>query len=1805
MFRDELTGSFETIAAEGTGTPRRRKNENKQIIQTLVSIWGQINQHLRKSEKDQQKDLGTPNYSRFLAEYGGRISHLGPSHVSYALKQLDMNEDGSAFAVIEATNIASRGAKDPVKVKKWQGVRTPVVEYGIEGFEFMKVVIQGLDKAIDSGTTNLEALEYHITLPTNYVYALLGISPNTENKQELVEQWKLASVLASWAESKMRGITAFRDPQDFRDRDENQPTNITVRLTNGNLLYLPDIDLREEIIEEMKDCFDPDTNKFDTVRMELGKDIVYWNIQQGKLMYAGDRGLVIFPIVGAKELSDGGKVKYIRDTLIGDIVNTSKDKNGSMSWSNSVWPDFSINFLAACQDANLDVNQLTTTFPNTPNELIAKFRNIYGGNAKSKLERLAKTLKNPSHGSRTARINTLKRYSLAGLVQTMADVCDNFDELVQKWDDRVAAVKNASSADLKPLPANLRSGISLFPHQADVMAVRQVCVEQGIKSGVNSIATGGGKTLMFLLDLMFRIGEGDIKKPIGIMPAGLLPNFWNDIRKFCGKNMNVFILSSETAGMYGMDGLKEAALKMPPNTIFLTSYTFLYADNVEDMVGKKKVHYYPNVDYLLSMGFDYVFIDESHAIKENKTKTAEATIAFAHRMNENVCIGTGTLMPNKPIDATGQFAAIDPAIFGDSSQFKKEFTRGKGAQVNEERSPEYENRLFYLGGVIKTRKDWFYMLPKIDENVHTVKLSAKQRAFYDALVANELEIIKEQFPNIEDLIDGWVADEGETGLSQALIGRLSRIEAFSSDPAASEYAQLDVEGTPPLHGEDADSPKIPKIIELIEDHFRKTPDEKLLVFSAHRSRVIGNVLKALPSKYKDQAVLFYGGRKRALEQFKYDDNKKIMVGCYKALREGHNLQVASRMIMLDVPWTPGDLDQVLARVYRPSGTDMHLAYELEDLEKDEMKALIGRQVRTIDNTEGSLKGIQGSDGRFKAKIILESGEEQTLSAEDVWIKQDQREFVHIDWVLADSTIDMVKLQRTVRGMVRNALLQKIIPPGSIEQQLPPIVNIETLLEGRAFEDITMDVRDYVRFRELEQEQWDIIQQSSDTATDFVPIEISEPIPGSKEVRTPLVYGCDISEDAVYPADKYIQDKSIDDLKDNYVETQFGKGIVSGVGVKKEWGYSVSVTYDDGVERNNVPIGLVDVLEERTVSKTTTPVINEPGEVVSIAGEWYFLTPEGILYKTKKTRKGAYKRGEPWLVLSKEAGGWLYASENPVKSDVSDELLLKLTKIYGNMGHDVSEILEAYEKDDEPVSQEDDTDIGIKPITIDSTKYWLTATGLIVPQGYKKKGNKYFFKKEKYFFEGFKRTWHIQRNGNPAPFTDAQVIRYEKFLKELGYKFPKKDAPPIKVPKPKQPVIKIPKPAKIRSNIFKMDLTIGGRKRKRGLVLNASGELFVSDKDGAFNFKKPMIKRNNGVWKIPKTAPKELLHPKLPQFLDKKYDKLQQEYQAEVEKAEKMAKKPQAPKQGTPKGEQVAKQAAAKGYKFSYQTPSGKEHQRILMPNGEIFEYKEDDEVAGKKKAYFKDGEIFTPSGRAVGFPKKLVNELKAKLNEMASGVSSGGKSQKVHKAKDKVAKPKEEAPSASIFAANVAGLNGFVVKYGDFPKEVHLAIKKFKPIRLQGYIYTVPKTDQKLSYMFDQLKSGGIKTKKDNLQYVYKVLQHFKKPINALEVAKEGSSLFREFITKGETNSKSIMILPVVSHDQILLIFTAKTSQTLSKSRQVFQALKVPYGGLYYKTYTAKGKIKNAASTWSDALRSGGIEVTNLDQFKKQIEKIK
>jgi len=315
---------------------------------------------------------------------------------------------------------------------------------------------------------------------------------------------------------------------------------------------------------------------------------------------------------------------------------------------------------------------------------------------------------------------------------------------------------------------------------------------------------------------------------------------------------------------------------------------------------------------------------------------------------------------------------LDPAFFGDFESFCNRYdlevdSRGTVQAFPNDALKKIRADLQRGAHMLSMRRsNWIHLLPEREEKRHTVRLSPTLQKFYNAIWQALVEQLTD--PN-NPMYDATVArawerfqasdgDEDEEGKGEGrLLQQLIVVDQFLTCPTApiggaltkkvrnketgemEEVSRLDkippefvrirkaVQRMTQVDPKSTVSPKVIKAAEIIDKHFA-SPDAKLsdgtvgkvIVFAQHRASAehFRKWLPVFSTALSTTDVVYYeGGMDATLEAFRTDPSIKVLCAVDRSLREGHNLQVANRAIRVDLLWSPGDMEQVFGRIFRP------------------------------------------------------------------------------------------------------------------------------------------------------------------------------------------------------------------------------------------------------------------------------------------------------------------------------------------------------------------------------------------------------------------------------------------------------------------------------------------------------------------------------------------------------------------------------------------------------------------------------------------------------------------------------------------------------------------------------------------------------------------------------------------------------------------------------------------------------------------------------------------------------------------------
>ena len=288
------------------------------------------------------------------------------------------------------------------------------------------------------------------------------------------------------------------------------------------------------------------------------------------------------------------------------------------------------------------------------------------------------------------------------------------------------------------------------------------------------------------------------------------------------------------------------------------------------------------VETLRAIHPQVLIIDEMHYVKNSSAIRTKATKKLAKGVPHIIAL-TGTPIVNRPVEGFNIFQILDRNLFPNFWTYAHRYCgarhNGFGWDFSGATNKEELNQILTSTIMIRRRKaDVLKDLPE------------KLYSFVPMELANETEyrIAEEEF--IEYLQDVKGKEAAEKAKKAE---HLVKIEALK---------QLAVKG------------KMKQAINWIKDFIED--GSKLVVFAVHKE-----VIDQLMKEFKEIAVKIDGStpipeRHKAVEAFQSSPNIKLFIGNIQAAGVGLTLTAASAVAFLELPWTPGELQQAEDRCHR-------------------------------------------------------------------------------------------------------------------------------------------------------------------------------------------------------------------------------------------------------------------------------------------------------------------------------------------------------------------------------------------------------------------------------------------------------------------------------------------------------------------------------------------------------------------------------------------------------------------------------------------------------------------------------------------------------------------------------------------------------------------------------------------------------------------------------------------------------------------------------------------------------------------------
>jgi hypothetical protein len=379
---------------------------------------------------------------------------------------------------------------------------------------------------------------------------------------------------------------------------------------------------------------------------------------------------------------------------------------------------------------------------------------------------------------------------------------------------------------------------------------------------------GLGKTIQ-VLAFLSAIKERN-STTLLVIPASLIANWQSEIERFA-PDLVYFVAHPQGHQGQTVEPLDEPTLSALD--LVITTYTLAQ-----------------KYEWLQSISWDYLILDEAQAIKNPGTKQ---TRAIKKLSAGNRIVMTGTPVENRLSDLWSLFDFLNPGLLGNASEFKSFCKTLKKDQSGYSRlrgvvSPYILRRL-------KTDKSVIADLPDKVEMKTYASLSKKQVVLYENLVDDIVERLEQK--------DG-IQRRG------IILSSLMKFKQLCNHP--DQYL-----GTGGFH--EKDSGKFARLREICETIFEKR--EKVLVFTQFKE-MTQPLHEFLAGIFGRDGLVLHGSvpvgkRKGLIERFQNPDAyTPFMVLSLKAGGVGLNLTEANHVIHFDRWWNPAVENQATDRAFR-------------------------------------------------------------------------------------------------------------------------------------------------------------------------------------------------------------------------------------------------------------------------------------------------------------------------------------------------------------------------------------------------------------------------------------------------------------------------------------------------------------------------------------------------------------------------------------------------------------------------------------------------------------------------------------------------------------------------------------------------------------------------------------------------------------------------------------------------------------------------------------------------------------------------
>lgn len=449
----------------------------------------------------------------------------------------------------------------------------------------------------------------------------------------------------------------------------------------------------------------------------------------------------------------------------------------------------------------------------------------------------------------------------------------NFSEIRNLFDENVLSKEVSEEIETYNKALSENQNIPETEVPAELNAILRDYQKQGLDwlNHLDNFNFGGcladdmglGKTLQIIAFILSQNKKVSQNTNLVVVPTSLLFNWQAEVERFAP--------SLKILTHYGANRTKNT-LHFAGHEIVLTTYGMLLSD----------------IRFLKDFHFNYVFLDESQAIKNPNSERYRAARLLK---SKNRVVLTGTPIENNTFDIYGQLSFAIPGLLGSKEYFRDIYSTPIDKFEYTKRATDLQQKIkpFILR---RTKKQVAKELPDKTEMVIYCEMGEEQRRIYDAYEKELREYISAK-------------DEHEIAknCTHVLTG-LTKLRQICNAPAL-------------LKDEEQFGDSSAKIDVLMEQIENKSSQHKILVFSQFVSML--DLIKEELQKRNISFEYLTGqtkNRAKKVNEFQENENVRVFLISLKAGGTGLNLTEADYVYLVDPWWNPAVENQAIDRCYR-------------------------------------------------------------------------------------------------------------------------------------------------------------------------------------------------------------------------------------------------------------------------------------------------------------------------------------------------------------------------------------------------------------------------------------------------------------------------------------------------------------------------------------------------------------------------------------------------------------------------------------------------------------------------------------------------------------------------------------------------------------------------------------------------------------------------------------------------------------------------------------------------------------------------